>query len=181
MIYRTLVTVAALMLVRATAANAQMSGSLTRPIAFGLAAGGAVPISNLGDVTNTGYNVTGILGIKPPLFPIGFRVDASYNAFGYKSPAVASGHAQISSVTGNVVLDMPLLLVHPYLIGGLGYYNVGASSAKSSNDAGFDLGGGVSLNIPLTGISVFAEARYNHVDTSGASTQFTPVIVGVMF
>lgn len=179
--YRMLGAVAALLVVHGTAAQAQMSGGLTNPISFGLAAGSAIPTGALGDVTNSGYNVTGILGIKPPIIPVGFRVDASYNGFGYKRSAAASGHAHVASATANVVLDASFPLLHPYLIGGLGYYNIGASSSTSSNNVGFDLGGGVSLGIPLTGISVFAEARYNHVSTSGASTEFTPVVLGVMF
>jgi hypothetical protein len=181
MVYRLLMTVTALVTMSVTAANAQMSGSLTRPFSFGIAGGTALPVSTLGNIANTGVDVTGLMGIKLPLIPVGFRIDAAYNTFGYKSSAQASGSAHIASVTGNVVLDIPLLLIHPYFIGGLGYYNVGASSASSSSNGGVNLGAGVSLGIPLTGVSVFAETRYHHVNTSGASTQFIPVVVGVTF
>jgi opacity protein-like surface antigen len=177
MSYRTLVTAAVLLMLCQTVAHAQMSGGLTNPISFGLAAGTAVPNGALGDVTNAGFNVTGILGIKPPILPIGFRVDASYNMFGYTT----SGHAHVSSVTGNIVLNAPFPIFHPYVIGGLGYYNIAASSSRSSNDMGFNVGAGLSVSIPLTGLSIFAEGRYNHVNTSGASTEFTPFVLGVMF
>jgi|HubBroStandDraft_6_1064221.scaffolds.fasta_scaffold297361_2 hypothetical protein len=181
MVYRPLMTVATLVTMSVTAANAQMSGSLTRPFSFGIAAGAAVPVSTLGNVANTGTDVTGLLGIKLPLIPVGFRIDADYNTFGYNSSARASGSAHISSITGNVVLDMPLLLIHPYLIGGLGYYNVGATYASSSSNVGVNIGAGVGIGIPLTGVSIFAETRYHRVNTSGASTQFMPVVAGVTF
>jgi hypothetical protein len=181
MICRSLMTLAALVTMTVTTATAQISGSLTRPISFGIAAGTAIPVSTLGKVANDGLNVTGLMGIQLPVLPVGFRIDASYNSFGYKSSAKTSGSAHVTSVTGDVVLNMPLVLIHPYLIGGLGYYNVGAPYASSSSNIGVNVGAGVGVSLPLTGVSVFAETRYHHVNTSGASTQFVPVIVGVTF
>lgn len=181
MFCRTVIVAATLMVVGTTAAKAQMSGSLTRPLSFGIAGGIAVPAGTLSNVANTGSNVTGILGLKLPILPIGLRADASYSSFGYKSAAAGNGSAHVGNVTGNVVVSMPFLLLHPYVLGGLGYYGVSASYAKSANGMGYDLGTGLSLNIPITGISVFAEARYNHVNTGGVNTQFTPIEIGVMF
>ena len=68
------------------------------------------------------------------------------------------------------------------LIGGGGYYCVSSSLAGgtgASNHAGFNIGGG--LNLPLLVFKGFAEARYNHVSTSGGSTSFVPITVGLMF
>lgn len=173
-------TIVALLALSASAARAQMSGGLL-PLSFGIAGGTAIPSGKLGDIANSGYDLTGMLEFKPPVIPFGLRLDASYNQFGYNHSTSAHGHAHVASLTGNVVLSSSFPIVHPYLIGGLGYYNVSAASTQSSDNLGFDIGGGVSVSIPLTGVSVFAEARYNYVGTSRASTQFTPVVLGVTF
>ena len=74
------------------AANAQVA-TILKPVQIGVAAGAAVPVSDLGNSFNIGFNVTGTIGINVPLLPVGFRIDAAYNQIyelpsGYRRGAV---------------------------------------------------------------------------------------------
>jgi opacity protein-like surface antigen len=168
------------MLAAAGTANAQ-AATVLKPVQFGVALGGAIPLSDLGKNFNTGYNFTGTIGVNPAGMPVGFRIDAAYNQFGSKG--TTNVNAKIAGVSGNVVLSMAGAGITPYLIGGVGYYRVSSSASGigsvASNHFGFNAGAG--LNLPLSGFSTFIEARYNRISESGASTSFVPVTVGVMF
>jgi hypothetical protein len=168
----------------ASTAHAQLVTGPTKPLSFGVAAGAAVPTSDLSDFTNTGYNTTAMLGLNTPSLPFNFRIDGTYNNFGDKYD---NGSLHSTSMTGNLVFTLPTpSTVHPYLIGGIGVYGIGISdsqdgySSGTSTDFGFNVGGGVA--IPLSGFNAFIEARYNRISTgNGGSLQFVPVVFGVMF
>jgi hypothetical protein len=144
---------------------------------FGVAAGAALPVSDLSDGVNTGFNGTVTLGFTPAMIPLGVRIDGAYNQFGVKS-SLGGGNVHITGVTGNLVYKIPGATVSPYAIGGAGWYNSGGSGS-STNDFGWNIGGGISM--PLSGFDTFIEARYNQVQTSGVSTKFVPITFGVMF
>jgi hypothetical protein len=165
----------------ASTANAQVA-TILKPVQIGVAAGAAVPVSDLGNSFSTGFNVTGTIAINVPLLPIGFRIDAAYNQFGAKG--ASNVNAKIAGVTGNVVFGIPgAVIISPYLIGGVGYYRVSSSASGigtvASNHFGFNAGAG--LKLPLLVFSAFAEARYNRVSENGGSSSFIPVTVGVLF
>ncbi len=162
----------------ASSAGAQVP-TILKPVEIGFAGGASIPLSDFGKNFSTGYNLLGTVGINPTGFPLGLRFDAAYNDFSAKS--VSSIKAKIASISGNVVYSMQSVGITPYLIGGIGYYRSSSSVAGTSatNNFGFNAGGGVKL--PLTGFSVFAEARYNRFSETGGSTSFVPVTVGVMF
>ncbi len=166
------------MLAGAGTANAQVA-TVLKPVQLGVALGGAIPLSDFGKSFNTGFNVTGTVGVNPAGLPVGFRIDAAYNQFGAKATTTVS--AKIAGVSGNVVLSMAGAQMAPYLIGGVGYYRVSSSLTGSvaSNHFGFNAGAG--LQIPLSGFATFIEARYNRISENGGSTSFVPVTVGVMF
>jgi hypothetical protein len=180
--YRKLILCAAFITTASTAASAQLVTTGNKPLSFGAAAGAAIPISDLSDFNNTGYNGTLILGINTPALPMSFRIEGAYNNFGDKGD---NGDVHSTSLTGNVVFEFPSgSALRPYIIGGVGLYNTAASngagfSSGSSNDFGFNVGGG--FTIPLGGFNSFVEARYHRIATSGVSTQFIPILFGVMF
>lgn len=161
-------------------ANAQMP-SAVRPVQFGIAAGAALPTSDLSDGANTGYNVTGTLAFSPQLIPLGIRIDGAYNSFSFKNGV--GGDISFTSVSGNLVYKVPSTSVSPYLIGGGGWCHSSASitgfGSGSSNDFCWNAGGGISM--PLSGFSTFIEARYNQVQMDGGSLKFVPITFGVMF
>jgi hypothetical protein len=167
------------LLAAAGTASAQVA-TILKPVQVGVAGGGAFPLSDFGNSFNTGFNVTGMLGINVPLLPVGFRIDAAYNQFGAKG--TSNVNAKIAGVSGNVLFGIPgAVIVSPYLIGGVGYYRVSSSATGSvaSNNFGFNAGAGVK--IPLVVFSTFIEARYTRVSETAGSTSFAPVTVGVMF
>jgi hypothetical protein len=151
----------------------------TSTVHFGVAAGAAVPVSGLRDFLNTGFNGTVVLGLNPALIPLGVRVDGAYNQFSFKS-GLGGGNLHITSVTGNLVYKIPGASFSPYAIGGAGWYNSGASGGgTSSNDFGWNIGGGISM--ALSGFDTFLEARFNQIQTQGSPARFVPITFGVMF
>ena len=166
------------------ATRAQVS-TVAKPVEFGIAAGASIPMSDLSDASNTGFNVTGIVGFHPQMIPLGVRIDVAYNRFGIKSNGAGlTGDFHFTSVTGNLEYSIPSESVTPYLIGGAGLYAQGANingGSGSSNKFGWNLGGGIKL--PLSGFDTFLEARYNQVqESNGApSLKFIPITFGVMF
>ena len=164
----------------ATTAHAQLVSGPAKPFSVGVAAGAAVPISDLSNFTNTGYNATILLGVNAPTLPISFRFDGAYNDFGHKYD---NGSLHATSFTGNVVYNIPITAsVQPYLIGGIGLYNTSNSNDQSgygsSTNFGFNAGAGVT--IPLSGFNAFIEARYNRISV-GQGIQYVPIVFGVTF
>lgn len=165
------------------AAQAQIATS------FSIAAGATMPIGTTGDAFDMGYNAILGIGIKPPLAPVGVRIEGMYTQMMAKDQGIFSG-ADIGTRTlagiANVTISGAGMAVPMgYIIGGLGLYNGSCtgsdclSSAESSTDMGFNVG--VGLNIPLTGFGTFVEARLHVVSTEGGSTKFIPITFGMKF
>ena len=166
----------------AVAAPAAQSQSYN-PFQIGASGGIGFPTSDLGNSTNTGYNIAVVLGYKPQLLPVSIRGEAAYNQFGFQG---GGGSINIPSFTGNLAYDLPLgTSFTPYAIGGAGLYRPSASitgggTSTAENHFGWNIGGGVK--IPLTpGFETFIEARYNSVSVNGGTLSFIPVSVGILF
>jgi opacity protein-like surface antigen len=156
------------------------------PFQIGASGGIAFPVSDLGNVTNMGYNIAVAVGLKSQYSPIGVRVEAAYNQFGFQDNVVgANGSLNIPAFTGNLVLGLPVGMLSPYAIGGVGLYRPSASinggTSDAENDFGFNVGGGIK--IPLsTSFETFVEARYHRANLRGGGNySFVPLTVGVMF
>ena len=182
--YLTLAAAAAMATTAATA-GAQNVTAPNKPFSFGVMAGAAVPVGDLSNGTNTGYNVTGMLGLNTPELPINFRINVGYNNFGAKG-GYSGDNVRVWEFSGNATYDFPTerSTVRPYFTGGLGMYNVGGRFAgfntTSENRFGFNAGGG--LIIPLTGMNAFIEARYTQVSANnGTSLKFVPITFGLAF
>ncbi len=169
---------AAVVAIAATTSNASAQLS-SNPFQIGGAAGIAFPTGDLGDLVNTGYNVTLAVGYKPMLTPIGVRVEAAYNEFGGQAGV---SNINIPAFTGNLVYGLPGVSFSPYIIGGAGLYtpNTGAGNGRE-NKFGFNVGGGIK--IPLSSsFETFVEARYNRVSLdNGVNLSFIPLTVGIMW
>lgn len=180
--------------------TAGAQGPILSPVSIGIAGGVAVPTGHLADGTasgfagvNTGFNVTGSVGVGLPFLPFSLRGEASYNGFDAKSARQATVGEEINAdvrvvnVTANIVLPVhlpvPTMVLSPYLIGGIGKYNVRFSPATSgsisSSNFGFNIGAGVK--IPMIVFDAFVEARYHRVNQSNGYLAFVPITVGVMF
>src|SRR2546423_7288956 len=121
-------------------ASAQFSSN---PFETGASPGVAPPLSDLGDIANTGFNVTLAVGYKPMLTPLGIRAEAAYNQFGLQG---VDGNVNVPAFTGNLVYELPSMGFRPYAIGGAGLYrtNIDITGGGSSgeNHFGFNIGGG---------------------------------------
>jgi hypothetical protein len=150
---------------------------LVKPFSLGIAGGAAQPMSDLSNTSNMGFNATAAMEIKLPLIPVGLRVDGAYNQFGQKANGAK---LHIVSATGNVVWRLPTPGIAPYLIGGAGLYipAVEAPGTASVSENHFGWNAGAGLKLPY---HTFAEARYNRISVNGASMEFVPVTLGIMF
>jgi opacity protein-like surface antigen len=162
----------------ATAAQAQS------PIKFGIAAGAAVPVSDVADAYETGYNGTVTLALKAPLFPVGLRVDGMFNRMAGKEDEVLGDafDLDVSSVNANLTYNLiPLPVASVYLIGGAGYYRAEFrdSGVDAENKVGYNGGVGVRLGM---GTQLFVEGRYHRVNLGDdVKLEFVPVTIGFMF
>lgn len=153
-------------------------------LGFGAAAGLSAPTGDFGKSVDAGYHVTGMVTFSPPLAPVGFRAEGSFNEFNFKtSPFLPSGSkARVLSGTANAMLSSPGIL-GPYLIGGIGTYHSSVSctgcSSSSDNKVGFNAGGGFRFG--LAGFSAFGEARYHFYGSGTSKTQYIPISFGVTF
>ena len=157
-----------------------------------LVSGGlSVPMSDLSDNVNSGYNINLGLAFGAPIIPVGARIEGGFSSFDGKGGlpgGIGSGTTtRIASATANAVLNLGPTGAAPYLIGGLGIYNRRFSSdasgaSDSRTTAGVNIGGGIRF--PLGGISTFLEARYHVMlgnQNEGTNLQFIPISFGVQF
>jgi hypothetical protein len=151
---------------------------------FGIGAGASLPGGDLKDGVETGYHLMATAGVQPPLSPVGFRVDGTWNQFSEKSPG--TDNFRVMSLTANAILGMPgAVVVKPYAIGGVGMYNSkNSGGGDASNDMGVNLGAGVSFG--LAGFGAFAEVRWHKIfmdEVLGVKPNFSyiPLTFGITF
>jgi|SRR5690606_10404305 len=164
-------------MVAGSTADAQMVDN-ARPVTIGLAGGLSMPLGDFGDSFKSGYNVTGSIGFRPAAIPFGIRAEVGYQSFD------ADGFDITLSTlygTANAVFNLGAggTGIAPYVIGGVGMYNVDADMGDSETEFGFN--GGAGLRFALSGFNTFLEARYHHVLTEGDAMTFVPITFGVEF
>jgi hypothetical protein len=146
-----------------------------------LAGGVAVPLGNTSNELKTGYNATVGLEVKPPLAPIGVRLEGIFNLLDFKNAPTGSDSRRVTAFTLNVTRAMPLPAA--YVVGGLGVYNskvIGSAPAQNANtDVGFNVGAG--LDFSVSQIGTYIEARYHYVPSAGGALTFVPLTFGIKF
>ena len=154
-------------------AFAQRAGS----VQFGGTAGFNVPLSDLSRQTQTGLLIDAFLTGTPQQWPVALRGELSYSSF----PGALDRTSQhLAGITLNAVLPASTSRSAPYVLGGVGLYNMGSYAGRpSENDAGVDVGVGYRWIRP--GLSYFAEVRIADVAHTGVSRQMMPILFGVTF
>jgi opacity protein-like surface antigen len=146
---------------------------------YNLAGGWSLPTGSFGNFNDAGFALIGGLGFGAPGSPIRIRAEAAYNQFNHSSPSNES--SRTGGFTGNAVYDFPMgpgAQFTPYGIGGLGFYGTRLfDNADTQWNIGWNIGGGVKF--PLSGFSVYVEARYHSV--SSVDVGFAPIVFGVVF
>src|SRR5262245_57406640 len=186
----------------AAPATAQPPVASTHLISVGLGGGVSVPVSDAKDVFEHGFNGQGFVRLNIPFLPITPRVDFTYNKFDIKSSTASSGlppgtpaftGGTSTSLAGVANLQIPLMhapLVTPYLIAGLGAYNVKTelNDVNNTSDSAthFGINGGAGLIVKLGIVSLYAEGRVDNVYTDkglidSKSIQTVPVSFGLVY
>lgn len=205
----------------AAPALAQSADPTARPIRFGIAGGVALPVGDFkdgGDVAalkrdfKQGVAGQGYVEFRAPGTPLGFRAAVSYNRFGAGKVQFAptgtgggttatgeNGYSQILGGLANVSLQLPTGPVRPYVLAGVGAFNLkntanlaiapggAVTAADEQSTTNFGINGGAGLLIRLGGIEAFAEARLANVYTKQEkfanlkTVQYVPITFGLSF
>lgn len=148
-----------------------------RPVSFGVLAGASLPTGDTGDGFDTGFNLGLTAGFVPAMVPFGVRFDGMWHQLAEK------GHdhnLRVLSGTANAQVHLPMTGMSPYLIGGIGMYNVNLEEhGDAQTEFGWNLGAG--LRFQLAGFATFAEARFNRVSMDGGNLSIVPISFGIMF
>jgi opacity protein-like surface antigen len=152
-------------------------------IRWGVGAGLLMPIGDYGDFDKMGFT-GGIGGTYRMPGGLGIRGDLSYSTTSEKSGGTPHTTKIMGGMASLVYALSGAAGARPYLMGGLGMYNVKADAGGLSSDdtnIAFAFGAGVSFPMGTGGSRLFAETRYTSVSTSGGATTFLPIIVGISF
>jgi hypothetical protein len=165
--------------VSASVATAQDS----KPVSVGVMGGLSLPMGDLGDAVESGFNITGSVYFMPSGSRFGLRGDLGYDSFSGKGNS--NFNSNILSFTGNVLLPVGTETaegsIRPYVIGGGGFYRFSNDVPGSDSNTDFGIGVGGGLEFKLAGFSTFAEARFVNVFSDPGSTRWIPITFGVRF
>ncbi len=121
---------------------------------WGLFGGGTLPQGDAEDSFDTGWHGGGLLVFNLPVIPVGLRVDAAYHKLDPVDSAVSPGDAEILAATGNLTVGFRLLVLKPYVVGGVGYYRLNftdeslpSAFSGTENETGWNAGAGVSFSV----------------------------------
>jgi hypothetical protein len=160
---------------------------------FSLGAGTTIPLGTFDDASKIGYH--GLVGVSfaPSSFPLGIQIDGMYDRL-KQDASVGDRSFQIIQGTANLIYKFKTSeesSFRPYLIGGLGIYNlklvsgtdVAGPGVGNSGNTGTDFGlnGGAGFDIKTGGIGLFIEGRFHDVFTEGENLKFIPITLGVRF
>jgi hypothetical protein len=174
----------------------------SRPFSFGVLGGASFHI-HLNNGLGTGWHA-GAFATADPGWPISFRLEGVYTQFNYRiqhalaDSLTLGGKATYTYSTLDGVWHFPMHgNIRPYLIAGIGIYQLGydpkcsatpgascsgySSSSQSANY--FGVNGGAGITVHLSGFSTFVEARWHSISTSAGSSPagILPISVGIKF
>ena len=152
------------------------------------------------------FTVAGSVSLRPATSPFSYRAEVQYARFGLEdegrfgaggAPVTAHGNASILSGTGNILFSTSLTnRLHPYLIGGAGIYRLSSNVHYTAPESGrlirylsvptdgktrFGLNGGAGLEVTVSSVRTFIEARFHSVFAESEKANFIPIVVGVRF
>jgi hypothetical protein len=170
-------------------AMAPASALSAQGIRWGVNAGVLMPMGDYNKVDRLGWIVGGGGTYWLTGGMLGVRADLAYGQTKHDSagPCTCSGSTKIVGGMASLVygLGSSAASARPFVTGGLGLYNVkidvtGVGSASESKVA-FAVGAGVMIKAGTGGMRIVIATRYTSVATSGSSTTFLPITVGLTF
>lgn len=174
---RSVAAASLILAIAAPAAQAQMAQPR-----FGLTAGLALPMGDFGDVAGLGFHVGGHLSL-PLTGAVALRLDADYGMYGVEDNLIVDDISLFGGMA-NLVLKVPTQSeLKPYLLGGLGYYNVtiNGNGGGSVDDGALAFNVGVGYDFKLGNSNLFTELRYLSIQNDGGSTNTLPIVIGLRF
>ena len=184
----------------ALAATATSAHAQQHRLRIGFGGGMSVPVSDAGDAYKSGFNGKGFLLVNLGGLP-SFRIDLGYQKFDYKQEFqnplgsdATNATSQILSGVAGIHLDLIRVgPVRPYLLAGLGAFNVRSSLDSLGNDTGtvsqtrFGIDGGAGVAFTLgKRLDAFVEAKIQNIYTDQGvidrkSIRVIPITFGIMF
>ena len=141
---------------------------------YGVTAGIAIPVGRLSNDHAAGYALGGVIEYAVSGQPYSLRGEANYQRF-----ALKDGHAgddiNVLSLGTTIVYRLQKSTTQTFVSAGIAVYN----ATKEGTRPGFNVGTGVE--IPLTGFSAVAEARFHVMLADGSAVMTVPLTVGVRF
>lgn len=150
----------------------------TEGVRFGVGGGITLPVGDYATGDKAGWHVLGLIQFPISESPIHLRFDGMYSSTAHKG---GSGSTHLTGGTADLLyhLGARRSSVRPYVMGGLGFYNVSVTGGGSASKFAFGLGGGILFGVGT--MHAFLESRYMSIQTSGSSLTFLPISLGLMF
>lgn len=166
------------------------SAAAARPVKIGFGGGLSVPVSDAQDEFKNGFHGKAMVKWDAPVLPLALRGSVGYSQLDLKSltPGV-DDKGKILSGLANVSYGFPVGPVKPYIIAGLGAFNVKTEvGGTSTSETKFGIDGGAGLEFKLGGIAGFVEGRLENIFTDqglssalGSTQEFKTLIIPVTF
>jgi hypothetical protein len=162
------------------------AGSLSaQGVRFGIGGGLLIPMGTYKDGDKMGWLVGGDATYWMMNAPVGIRADVQYSQTSEKS-GIPAHTTKIIGGLAEVVYAFGLKAapVRPYILGGVGFYNVKqtvSGISGSTSKIGFGGGAGLAFKLGTGGTRFFVEGKFVSVATTGSSTTFLPIRVGLRF
>lgn len=143
---------------------------------FGLGGGLLVPVGDYGASDKIGANILGIIQIPLANTDLHLRFAGM---FGTTAHEVGTGTTNLLGGTADLLYHVGdrAVAARPYVVGGMGLFNVSSGGFSSAKVA---FGGGGGLLFGLGNMNAFVEARVMSIRTSGSSLTFLPITLGLM-
>ncbi|HEX6808325.1 MAG TPA: outer membrane beta-barrel protein [Gemmatimonadaceae bacterium] len=180
-----------------TGGTSAVHAQISSPIGVGLVGGTSSPAGRLSDLANSGWHAGAFIELNLPVVPVGFRLEGAWHQFHDKPFAGTTGTtgARIVAITLNATYAvLPLPIVKPYVIGGVGEYSVRTTSPaplppsqgvrsdfQTTTETKFGINVGAGVRVQVASFAVFVEARWHDINTSGSNAQMIPVSIGLRF
>jgi hypothetical protein len=154
-------------------------------VRWGVNAGVLVPMGDYKKIDKAGWVVGGGATYWLTGGTIGVRGDVSYGQTKEKTGVTPHSTKIVGAMASLVYgLGSSAASMRPFVTGGLGLYNVKfdfTTSSPSETKIAFGIGAGVMFKLGTSGMRAVVATRYTSVATSGSSTTFLPISVGLTF
>jgi opacity protein-like surface antigen len=165
-------------LLAATALLAAVTTTAEAQSRFGVTAGISSPMGDFGDVADLGFTV-GAQYAMPLSGAVGLRFNGDYSRFGANG---VDANWSLLGAMANLTYDINTESgFKPYLLGGLGFYNVDLDLAGVDSESELAWNVGAGYNFKWGERNLFAEIRYLSIQTEGDAITTLPVVIGFRF